>query len=176
MHRANRGCVGGKYEPLRIAGDVFQADDVVANQQVEITQPNVLTGFGCNGVNDGFLSEGGSIGIRRFHDLLTDFVADIDGRSARTGRYQSSFSVSQAHSFQVSLRRKDTPSYRRFCESASSPERGMMGQEVAEGLPGLRYSLLLSIWNPKQVIGTPGELVLSGCSSQQGEAGRLGGG
>src|ERR1700690_1117921 len=98
MHGTDRGCVGGEHEPLRIAGHVFQTDHLVTDQQVEITQPNLVAGFGCDGMNDGFLSERGAIGIRCFHDLLTDFVADIDGGSARTRRYQTSFSVSQAHS------------------------------------------------------------------------------
>src|ERR1700722_1532424 len=136
MHGADSGRVGGEYEPLRITGDVFQTDDVVTNHQVEIPQPNLLAGFGCNGVDDGFLSEGGAIGIRCFHDLLTDFVAHIDGRSARTCWYPSSFSVSQGHSLSSLASRKDTPSYRRFCECASSPERGMLGQELIAGLPG----------------------------------------
>src|ERR1700733_12427967 len=99
MHGTDRGCVGGEHEPLRIAGHVFQTDHLFTYQQVEITQPNLLAGFGCNGMNDGLLPKRGAIGIRCFHDLLTDFVADINGRSARTRRYQTSFSVSKAHGF-----------------------------------------------------------------------------
>ncbi len=49
---ADRGYIRGKYEPLGIAGDVLQADDFVANQQVVVTQANVLAGFSINGVND----------------------------------------------------------------------------------------------------------------------------
>src|ERR1700727_321200 len=104
---------------------MFQTDHFFTHQQVKVTQIDVLAGFGSDGVNDGFLSPEGAVRIRRFYKLLADFVADINGRSTLAGWYQSSFSVSKAHSFSVSLRRIDVTSYRWFFDAASSPERGI---------------------------------------------------
>src|SRR5882757_9251439 len=92
------GCVGGKYEPLGIAGDVFQAKYFFPDEQVVITQPDLLIGFSVNRVHNGFLSQEGAIGIRCSHQLLADFVAHIDDRSSLACRHQSSFSITQFHS------------------------------------------------------------------------------
>ena len=83
---------------------MFQTDHFFTHQQVKVTQIDVLASFGSDGVNDGFLSPEGAVRIRRFYKLLADFVADINGRSTLAGWYQSSFSVSKAHSFSISLR------------------------------------------------------------------------
>src|SRR5882757_3627052 len=118
------GCVGGKYEPLGIAGDVFQAKYFFPDEQVVITQPNLLIGFSVDGVHNGFLSQEGAIGIRCSHQLLADFVAHIDDRSSLACRHQSSFSVAQFHSLFNLISPKRIQSYRQFFWRASSPERG----------------------------------------------------
>jgi hypothetical protein len=90
---ADGGNIGGKYEPRGIVGDVFQADDFVTDEQIVVTQANVLADFSIDGVNDGFLSQEGAVVIRRFHQLMADFVAYISDRSNLAGRHQSCFSV-----------------------------------------------------------------------------------
>ena len=91
---ADRGYIGGKYEPLGIAGDVFQANDFFPDEQVVVTQGYVLADFSINRVNDGFLSQERAVGIRCFHELVADFVTYISDRSTLARRHQSSFSVS----------------------------------------------------------------------------------
>ena len=59
---------------------MFQADDFVTDEQIVVTQANVLADFSIDGVNDGFLSQEGAVGIRRFHQLVAYFVAYISDR------------------------------------------------------------------------------------------------
>jgi hypothetical protein len=84
---ADRGYIGGKYEPRGIVGHVFQADDFVTDDQVVVAQAYGLADFSINGVNDGFLSQEGAVVIRRFHQLVADFVAYISDRCALAGRH-----------------------------------------------------------------------------------------
>lgn len=53
----NRRYIRGEYEPLGMVGDVFQSDDLVANEQIEIAQGNGLVSFSGDRVNDRFLSQ-----------------------------------------------------------------------------------------------------------------------
>ena len=62
----------------------------------------------------------------RFHQLLADFVAYINGRSKLACRHQSSFSVSQGHSLFSLVSPEDIRSYSRFF-GVCDPSKGECG-------------------------------------------------
>jgi hypothetical protein len=70
------GSVRRENEPFRIAVDVLEANNLVADEQVKVAEANSLARFGLNRVNDRSFPHKRAMGVG-FHELLADLVAHI---------------------------------------------------------------------------------------------------